>query len=629
MDDFNENEPRWRNIIRMADLPWLSDHKVQGSVVFPAAGYLAMAIEATSQFGELHRASVTSTSNHKLREVKINRPMILSDEMSTEVSLILRPREEASNFLNSWIDFVIFSWTSDRGWIEHCRGLTSLFGNDQEPNPINGKRQIAVRQDQYKNTINNLRSKCQITLNPVDIYSRFSRMGLEFGPTFRNIGAGRATTDCAICSVSIPDTSNRMPNEVESRMLIHPATFDACLQVADIAAEGGSLSDLDLHVPTFFKDITIYRERLNTLSGQIRVFATRSRPTCDFDSELHTSFIVTDAQDETRVLIQAQDYITSRIPNQDTDNVWTGDRGLCYQMHWEPCLDLMTREQYTDTFNRPSNFQVVTKQIEDLERAAYYLIESGLRALSMENVNVPQTHLQDLYRVLNKLLVQVQQGNWPFQKFDWLSCNNEERNQFLASFASADSCGRLVCSMGENLVPIFKEEVEPLSIMLRDNMLETFYRSHELFKLGNQSCADIVLILAHENPNMRIIEIGAGTRATTMSVLRALGQKFAHYDFTDISSGFFERAREEQKEWGDKINYRKLNVEDDPMSQGFQPETYDLVIAANVLHATVNMDKTMGNVRKLLRSAGKAILVEITTQMLSTAISFGTLPGKL
>ena len=182
--------------------------------------------------------------------------------------------------------------------------------------------------------------------------------------------------------------------------------------------------------------------------------------------------------------------------------------------------------------------------------------------------------------------------------------------------------------MGENLVPIFKGEVEPLSIMLRDNMLETFYRSHELFKLGNQSCADIVLILAHKNPNMRIIEIGAGTGATTMSVLRALGQKFAHYDFTDISSGFFERAREEQKEWGDKIRYRKLNVEDDPMAQGFQPETYDLVIAAHALHATVNMDKNMGHVRKLLRSAGKAILVEITAQMLSTAISFGTLPGK-
>ncbi len=184
VDDFNENEPRWRNIIRMADLPWLSDHKVQGSIVFPAAGYLAMAIEATSQFGELHQASVTSASNHKLREVKINRPMILSDEISTEVSLILRPREEASNFLNSWIDFVIFSWTSDRGWIEHCRGFTSLFGNDQEPNPINGKRQIAVRQDQYKKTIDNLRSKCQITLSPVDIYSRFSQMGLEFGPNF-------------------------------------------------------------------------------------------------------------------------------------------------------------------------------------------------------------------------------------------------------------------------------------------------------------------------------------------------------------------------------------------------------------------------------------------------------------
>lgn len=41
VDDFNEDEPRWRNIIHIADIPWLSDHNVQGSIVFPATGYLS------------------------------------------------------------------------------------------------------------------------------------------------------------------------------------------------------------------------------------------------------------------------------------------------------------------------------------------------------------------------------------------------------------------------------------------------------------------------------------------------------------------------------------------------------------------------------------------------------------
>ena len=77
--------------------------------------------------------------------------------------------------------------------------------------------------------------------------------------------------------------------------------------------------------------------------------------------------------------------------------------------------------------------------------------------------------------------------------------------------------------------------------------------------------------LAHQNPNMRILEIGAGTGFATMAMLRALGLKFAHYDFTTISTGFFDRAKEEQRDWDERISYYKLNVKEDPVAQGFQP----------------------------------------------------------
>lgn len=47
--DSNPLESKWRLIIRETELPWISDHKVNGIITYPAAGMLAMVIEATKQ----------------------------------------------------------------------------------------------------------------------------------------------------------------------------------------------------------------------------------------------------------------------------------------------------------------------------------------------------------------------------------------------------------------------------------------------------------------------------------------------------------------------------------------------------------------------------------------------------
>jgi SAM-dependent methyltransferase len=102
---------------------------------------------------------------------------------------------------------------------------------------------------------------------------------------------------------------------------------------------------------------------------------------------------------------------------------------------------------------------------------------------------------------------------------------------------------------------------------------------------------------------------------------------FAHYDFTDVSSGFFEKARERFGPWGDLISYKKLNIETDPEAQGFENGAYDLIVACQVLHATKAMEITMANVRKLLKPGGKLIMVETTHDVLDIQLIFGVLPG--
>ena len=124
-------------------------------------------------------------------------------------------------------------------------------------------------------------------------------------------------------------------------------------------------------------------------------------------------------------------------------------------------------------------------------------------------------------------------------------------------------------------------------------------------------------------------------RSATSWILKVLGgydknyPQFSSYVFTDISSGFFEKAQTKFEAWGSLISYKTLNIEEDLKAQGFdEDDKYDIVVAANVLHATHTMDHTMSQVSKLLKTGGKLLLVEATsTRQLVSGFIFGTLPG--
>jgi hypothetical protein len=71
-----------------------------------------------------------------------------------------------------------------------------------------------------------------------------------------------------------------------------------------------------------------------------------------------------------------------------------------------------------------------------------------------------------------------------------------------------------------------------------------------------------------------------------------------------------------------------LDISKDPLEQGFELETYDLIIASNVIHATETLGITLKNVRKLLNPRGRFFLQEHTPSV-AKMVNFimGPLPG--
>lgn len=92
--------------------------------------------------------------------------------------------------------------------------------------------------------------------------------------------------------------------------------------------------------------------------------------------------------------------------------------------------------------------------------------------------------------------------------------------------------------------------------------------------------------LGHNKPTLRVLEIGAGTGGTTSNLLSGLQSEFGErlyskYSYTDISAGFFVAAKERFKDHPN-IEFSVLDISKDPLEQGFEEESYDLILAANV-----------------------------------------------
>lgn len=134
----------------------------------------------------------------------------------------------------------------------------------------------------------------------------------------------------------------------------------------------------------------------------------------------------------------------------------------------------------------------------------------------------------------------------------------------------------------DNIVDIVEGRLKLVKVLLKDGLLENFYD----WANGLSEVRPLFNLMGRSNPQLRILEIGAGTGGTTARALAGLKsdlgeQLYSSYVFTDISTLFLDSARQRFEAY-DNIEYRALDISRDPREQGFEEGAYDLVIASNV-----------------------------------------------
>ena len=147
--------------------------------------------------------------------------------------------------------------------------------------------------------------------------------------------------------------------------------------------------------------------------------------------------------------------------------------------------------------------------------------------------------------------------------------------------------------------------------------------------LADAVAAAVVARLAEGAARVRVLEVGAGTGGSTRFVLRALAP-FADrvdYVFTDIGPAFLEEAERSLKPDAPYLTTARLDIATPPASQGFAPGEFDVVIAANVLHATPRLAATLAHASALLRPGGLLAVNEAVAAQDFNTLTFGLTRG--
>jgi SAM-dependent methyltransferase len=186
----------------------------------------------------------------------------------------------------------------------------------------------------------------------------------------------------------------------------------------------------------------------------------------------------------------------------------------------------------------------------------------------------------------------------------------------------------------EHMVPVMLAKEEALPVLFPDGtgafIAEKTKRTLDYSNLDQlrATVLEFVGSLADNSGGrpLRILEVGAGM--LTKPLLQNLKGKNVEYVFTDIGRGFLLDAERLAREQGiGFMQCRRFDVSRDPVEQGFELGTYDLVLALDVVHATPDIRQSASHIRSLLLPGGALCLMELVTEHPWTHLAFGLLPG--
>ncbi|KAL7940024.1 polyketide synthase [Trichoderma barbatum] len=558
------NENCWRNKLSLEDAPWLQGHEIDGEIVFPGAGYICMVGEAIRQ--------ISGETTFSLKNVSITTGLILEHGKLPELVTRLTPHDVESDETPRY-SFQITSFNGAR-WIKHCSGEI-----------WSGVDKSVVLETEKMKTLPR-------TVDANEWYGVLNRIGFNYQGAFRGMRDISSATVKNVAVAHVPIDKYDL-----TKYSIYPGIIDQCFQLFTVAAcRGLGRNCVNMAVPTFIEEMVV-RPADKDLYVQASIH------------KLERGSFVGDlvAQTDGQVFLSLKGFKASAMTSAALDDE---NLPLITQFEWRPHADFIKMKDYM----QPRTF--IPKEWPMLEELTLLSILDHQENIKLTDDTAP--HLVKFFKWMQDYIATYHAGKNLFvsKEMRLEDLSREQKNariddlttDLLPSHYDGFAIG--IHRLFKEAEKLFSGETHALHVLMPDDVLTRLYANGDELLYG-----DAIRALGHTNPRLRVLEVGAGTGGTTSKVLDALttstGQRlYSSYTYTDISAGFFSAARQRFAAF-EGIEYKTFDITKDPAEQQLQKGSYDLVIGYNVVHATPNLQVSLGHLRQLLRPSGRIFLQEL------------------
>lgn len=605
---------------------FLEDHRIHGRLILPSPVAMEMMLSAA----QAHFGQVDVVLNNFI----IHEALIIPEQGSCHLQTVITPEPESATVQ-----------------VYHRRHTKWYLIASAEI-------QIGGTTTMEAENLAAIKTRLRESLTVDACYEGLSRLGLDLGSRFRGVSEIWRADGEALCRMELPTS---LSSTADDFSFIHPAFLDACFHPLGTALPAAGTHVLQAYLLLGLDQLKFIQRPPSGFWNHMKLRGDISRLGKDetFSADIHLY------SNEGTLIAEISGVSLKRAdPAMLLRSESSRRRDLLYKIAWrsQPLAGLSADQLASpteidehlaarvDELSLANGLPAYDEMLPRLDRIGGMYTAQALQQLGMPfSINrtfttdemIRQLRIapkqQSLFlRLLDMLeedgILQKTASGWRVNSLPNTMELDSQWDLLLQEFPAFHAEITLVARCTRGLADTLTGDVDPLQLMFPGGSMtdaEKLYQDAPVARTFNTIVGEAVLAAfkrVDSKNRIRILEIGAGTGGTTAFILPLLPAGQSQYVFTDVSSLFTTQAAVKFEEYG-FVEYQLLDISRDPLSQGFDPNSFDLIVAANVLHATPDLKQTLTNVKRLLAPHGELVLYEATSMERFSDLTVGLTEG--